>query len=112
VKILCPSKAKEPYKSVIDELAKRARVNVELVRKIPDGEYAVLDEKGEELTVEKLRKILKPNSVFLVGGPDGVNAPGLRYSLGKFTMNHQIAIIVLLELIFRAKNPTHPYNLH
>lgn len=112
MKILCPSKAKEPYKSVIDELAKRAEVNVEFVKKIPEGEYLVLDEGGEELTVEGLGKILKPNSVFLVGGPDGVDVPGKKYSLGKFTMNHQIAIIVLLELIFRAKNPNHPYNQH
>ena len=112
MKIICPSKAKEPYASVINELAKRARVDVEFVKSEPASVDFVLDQHGEEVTVDLLRSLIKPNSTFLIGGPDGTNAKGRKLSLGSFTLNHQIAIIVLLELLFRAKNPTHPYNKH
>jgi len=112
MKILCPSKAKEPYASVISELAKRTRVNVEFVKTVPEGEYIVLDEHGESVNVEMLKKTIRPNSVFVVGGPDGIKISGRKISLGSYTLNHQIAIIVLLELLFRVMNPTHPYNKH
>ncbi len=112
MKILCQSKAKEPYASVINELSKRTRVNVEFVKIIPEGEYIVLDEHGELINLEMLKKIIKPNSVFVVGGPDGTSTKGNKISLGPYTLNHQIAIIVLLELLFRIMNPTHPYNKH
>ena len=112
MKILCPSKTKEPYASVINELSRRTRVQVEFVKNIPDGEYVVLEEQGELITLETLKKIIKPNSIFVVGGPDGTKIKGKKISLGPHTLNHQIAIIVLLELLFRVKNPTHPYNKH
>jgi len=112
MKIICQSKAKEPYASVISELSKRARVPIEFVKSEPESADFVLDQFGEEITVELLHSLIKPNSVFLVGGPDGTNTKGRKLSLGSFTLNHQIAIIVLLELLFRAKNPNHPYNKH
>ncbi|MBR9680554.1 MAG: 23S rRNA (pseudouridine(1915)-N(3))-methyltransferase RlmH [Candidatus Altiarchaeota archaeon] len=111
MKIICPSKTKSPYTSVIDELSKRARVSVEFVKKVEVKNPIVLDEQGETLTIKKLSSFPE-NTVFVIGGPDGTSIEGLKYSLGQYTLNHQIAIIVLLELLFRAKNPSHPYNKH
>ena len=111
MRILCPSKAKSPYTEVISELSKRARVEVEFVKKVEVRNPVILDETGESLTVEKLASFPE-NTVFVIGGPDGIELEGPKYSLGPYTLNHQIAIIVLLELLFRAKNPSHPYNKH
>ena len=113
VKIICPSKAKEPYARVISELATRAKVQMEFTKNIENLQNPiVLDERGELLTPKKIETLLSTDSVFVVGGPDGIDLPGKKYSLGPYTLNHQIAIIVLLDLIFRARNPNHPYNKH
>lgn len=115
-RIVCPSKAKKPYAEVIRELSLRAGVPVDFVKKLEGLENPILlDERGEPLTPEKLGELLAAGPVFVVGGPDGFPEPappGPKYSLCPCTLNHQIAIIVLLDLIFRAKNPNHPYNQH
>jgi len=111
MKIVCPSKAKSPYSEVIRELSKRSGVEVSFVKEVSEKNPVVLDEGGEPLTVDKLKSFV-PNTTFVIGGPDGIKISGPKYSLGPYTLNHQIAIIVLLELLFRAKNPNHPYNKH
>ena len=97
---------------MILELSKRAREEVVFSKKIEETGVFVLDEEGEPLTVNLLRELLPKKPVFVVGGPDGTKIDGKKLSLGPYTLNHQIAIIVLLELIFRARNPNHPYNKH
>ncbi|MBR9689662.1 MAG: 23S rRNA (pseudouridine(1915)-N(3))-methyltransferase RlmH [Candidatus Altiarchaeota archaeon] len=110
--IICPSKPKEPYKAVILELSNRAREEVVFTKRFDEKNVLVLSEEGEPLTVDLLRALISKNPVFVVGGPDGTEVTGRKLSLGPYTLNHQIAIIVLLELMFRAKNPNHPYNKH
>ena len=114
VRIICPSKAKEPYKQVIDELSLRSGVQVDFVKSVKaSADQIFLDECGAPLTLDELKKLLLDNPVFVVGGPDGLSNPSdPKYSLGPYTLNHQIAIIVLLDLIFRVKFPNHPYNSH
>ena len=113
MRLFCPSKAKEPYRKVIEELSQRARVETRFVKKLPGlKDPVVLDECGEPLTQKLLNELIESRKDFVVGGPDGIKVPGRQVSLGPYTLNHQIAIIVLLDLIFRAKFPKHPYNKH
>ena len=113
VRIVCPSKAKEPYAQVINELVLRSGVQMDFTKNVENLENPIiLDERGELLTPKKLTELLSEDVIFVVGGPDGIELSGQKYSLGPYTLNHQIAIIVLLDLIFRIKNPDHPYNKH
>ena len=116
IRIYCPSRPKEPYRAVIDELLKRAGVELISSGKIPKSSFRVLlDPGGEQLSISKLGKILegKKDVLFIVGGPDGIEVNSdLKLSLGKFVVNHQIALIVLLDILFRLRFPHHPYNKH
>lgn len=56
---------------------------------------------------------------FLVGGPDGLDPALLassakRLSLGRMTLPHELALVVLLEQIYRAlaAEHNHPYSAH
>ena len=111
MKIFCLSRAKEPYRAVIRELSLRAGVDVEFVKRVKGG-CVVLDESGTPATLEKIRELVDAGVNFAVGGPDGTELGGEKLSLGRYTLNHQIAIIVLLDLLFRARFPDHPYNKH
>ncbi|TRO61978.1 hypothetical protein E2P64_00390 [Candidatus Bathyarchaeota archaeon] len=111
MRLFCPSKAKEPYREIIRELSRRTRVDVIFTKKIPD-DAVVLDQLGEPLTQELLDELVKVDTDFVVGGPDGIDHPGRKVSLGRYTLNHQLAIIVLLDLLFRTRFPKHPYNKH
>ena len=113
MRVFCPSKAKEPYRKVISELAQRAKVEMMFVRKLPKlDKPVVLDERGSPLTGKMLEEFVESRRDFVVGGPDGIDLPGHKVSLGPYTLNHQIALIVLLDLIFRVRFPRHPYNKH
>lgn len=116
VRIICPSKAKEPYATVITELSTRSNTEVVFTKDLTfSGASIILDEMGVPLSSQELENLLSQNVDFVVGGPDGfgkTKLSGKKYSLGQYTLNHQIAIIVLLDLIFRVRFPNHPYNSH
>ncbi len=73
----------------------------------------VLDERGQTLnTIELASKIEKwleasKDLCFLVGGPEGIS-PELKHkahfllSLSPLTLNHEIAILVLMEALYRS----------
>ena len=74
----------------------------------------VLDEMGEHPTSRGLAKKIgeweqhsKRDVALIVGGADG-HSPGLRqaagwcWSLGKLTLQHELALVVALEQIYRA----------
>ena len=84
----------------------------------------LLDSRGKELSSEELAKFLEREQVnavpllFAIGGCDGFSdqargQAGLTLSLGKMTLPHELARVVLVEQIYRAftilKN--HPYHL-
>ncbi len=117
MRIYCPFKPKKPYRKVIEELSKRAEVEIIFARKIDrekiKEKIALLDPGGEEITQQTIEKIVKEGASFVVGGPDGIDMEAdYRLSLGKYILNHQITLIVLLDLLFRAKNRNHPYCRH
>jgi 23S rRNA (pseudouridine1915-N3)-methyltransferase len=84
----------------------------------------LLDSRGKQLSSEELASLLdreQANSVpllFAIGGSDGFTEEarrqaGLILSLGKMTLPHELARVVLLEQIYRAFTilKKHPYHL-
>lgn len=85
----------------------------------------VLDESGRLLSsMEFARKVKKWEEdpgvrrvAFLIGGADGHSEDLLaqadfRWSLGKGTLQHELALVVVLEQLYRAWsiNTGHPYH--
>jgi 23S rRNA (pseudouridine1915-N3)-methyltransferase len=76
-----------------------------------------LDERGKDLTTEQFARLLREESTFLVGGPDGLD-PALKKSaalllrLSAFTLPHALAQVVLHEQLYRAATllTGHPYH--
>jgi 23S rRNA (pseudouridine1915-N3)-methyltransferase len=84
----------------------------------------LLDSRGKQLSSEELAEFLEREQLtalpllFAVGGSDGFSdearrIAGFSLSLGKMTLPHELARVVLLEQLYRAftilKN--HPYHL-
>jgi 23S rRNA (pseudouridine1915-N3)-methyltransferase len=91
----------------------------------PVYSMVILDSRGKELSSEEFAKFLENHQnrnpqplLFAVGGADGFS-PSLRrsayfvLSLGKMTLAHELARIVLLEQLYRALTilKGHPYHL-
>jgi 23S rRNA (pseudouridine1915-N3)-methyltransferase len=84
----------------------------------------LMDSRGKELTSEQFAKFLGDYQernplplVFAIGGADGLagetkSAAANLISLGKITMAHELARVVLLEQIYRAFTilKGHPYH--
>lgn len=84
----------------------------------------VLDERGEQVTSRELAGRLlrwemdRTKAVaFLIGGADGHTdelrrQANWRWSLGKLTLQHELALVVLLEQLYRARsiNAGSPYH--
>jgi 23S rRNA (pseudouridine1915-N3)-methyltransferase len=84
----------------------------------------LLDSRGKQLSSEELAKLLEREQaqslplLFAIGGADGFSEEARRQagfvlSLGRMTLPHELARVVLLEQLYRAftilKN--HPYHL-
>jgi len=83
------------------------------------GFVIALDERGREMSSREFAELLKnrPKVSFLIGGADGLSEEvkeksNLLLSLSKFTLQHDVARIVLLEQLFRAQeiNRGSPYH--
>ncbi len=93
----------------------RAEEGADILRAIPDGAHVVLlDIGGRERSSEEISAWLdehalhgRSNLAFVIGGASGV-APEVaaraneRFSLGRITLPHQLARVVLLEQLYRA----------
>jgi 23S rRNA (pseudouridine1915-N3)-methyltransferase len=84
----------------------------------------LLDSRGKQLSSEELAEVIKREQVnaapllFAIGGSDGFTEEtrrraGFVLSLGKLTLPHGLARVVLLEQIYRAFTilQNHPYHL-
>jgi 23S rRNA (pseudouridine1915-N3)-methyltransferase len=84
----------------------------------------LLDSRGKQFSSEELAAFLEREQVhavpllFAIGGSDGFTEEarrqaGLTLSLGKMTLPHELARVVLLEQIYRAFTilKKHPYHL-
>ena len=98
-------------------LARHARVELievreddQVSRRIPDRVFvSLLDRKGQELDSLEFSEFLEDRRqsgvdlCFVVGGPFGLELDDVdhRLSLGKITLPHQLARVVLLEQLYR-----------
>ena len=84
----------------------------------------LLDSRGKQLSSEELAEFLEREQInatpllFAIGGSDGFSEEARRHagfilSLGKMTLPHELARVILVEQLYRAftilKN--HPYHL-
>jgi 23S rRNA (pseudouridine1915-N3)-methyltransferase len=90
----------------------------------PKSTLILLDSRGKELTSEQFSRFLGEYQdrnplplVFAVGGPDGFSdetrsAAQQILSLGKMTLAHELARVILLEQVYRAFTilKGHPYH--
>jgi len=95
-----------------------------LSKRPPRGMMICLEPGGRAFTSEEFRRRLvdwraRGTVTLAVGGPDGLDesvieeADGL-LSLGPMTLSHELALIVLLEQVYRAlaAEAGHPYAFH
>jgi 23S rRNA (pseudouridine1915-N3)-methyltransferase len=79
--------------------------------------------EGQQLSSPELAKFLENAALktkaisFLIGGPEGlsgevINKADFKWSLGKLTLPHDLAMIVTLEALYRAStiNSNTPYH--
>jgi 23S rRNA (pseudouridine1915-N3)-methyltransferase len=84
----------------------------------------LLDSRGKQLSSEELAEFLEREQVnatpllFAIGGSDGFSEEARRHarftlSLGKMTLPHELARVVLVEQLYRAFTilENHPYHL-
>jgi 23S rRNA (pseudouridine1915-N3)-methyltransferase len=142
LKVAWIGKTKEPaIQSLTDEYLKRLSRYVEVEGSSLKDEEAVLklsapnarprhtlvllDGRGKQLSSEELAKFLGDyqdrnplHLLFAVGGADGFSDQARQkatqvLSLGKMTLAHELARVVLLEQLYRAFTilKSHPYHL-
>jgi 23S rRNA (pseudouridine1915-N3)-methyltransferase len=134
-------KTKEPaYQALTNEYLKRiARYNaVEpqefpnetallrwLDKSAPKPYVVLLDSRGKQLSSEEFAALIRHHQergtsqiMFAIGPSDGfaeeaMRMAGIKLSLGKMTLAHELARVVLLEQIYRAYTILrgHPYHL-
>ncbi len=92
--------------------------------KIKPGSYTLaLDEKGKQWTTQEWASHYRrwqqqyPRLNFIIGGPDGLSPELLRQAdekiaLGRMTLPHGLARVVLMEQLYRAWSVVegHPYH--
>lgn len=89
-----------------------------LAASLPKGaSVIVLDERGRDYTTRQFADLLKSETAFVIGGPDGLSArvkaqAALVLRVSSFTLPHALAQVVLLEQIYRAASllTGHPYH--
>jgi len=108
-------------------LTKEARLKAEeevLLKNVNERAFVILlDENGERVSTKGLSELLKrlletqKEITFIVGGPEGVSEAIKRRAqmilrISDLTLNHEIALLVLAEALYRALSllKGHPYH--
>jgi len=108
----------------ITQLDDKHEQNVTKITEAVQGTFAIaLEITGEEQTSEGLAQLLERWELqarevsFVIGGPDGLpqsvrDTASYRWSLGKLTLPHDLAMVVTLEALYRAStiNAHLPYH--
>ena len=89
-----------------------------LAASLPKGaSIIVLDERGRDRTTRQFAELLKRETAFVIGGPEGLSAQvkaqaALLLRVSSFTLPHALAQVVLLEQLYRAASLLigHPYH--
>jgi 23S rRNA (pseudouridine1915-N3)-methyltransferase len=76
-----------------------------------------LDERGKDMTTEQFATLLRRETTFVIGGPDGLEESvkkdaALLMRLSSLPLPHALAQVVLMEQIYRAATllTGHPYH--
>ena len=85
---------------------------------LPRNSHVIaLDERGKDLTTKQFAGLLQRETVFVIGGPDGLDdkikrEAAMLLRLSSLTLPHALAQVVLLEQIYRAATMLtgHPYH--
>ena len=107
------------------ELADEAALLKQLEKSRTPQTLVLLDARGQQLSSEQFAEFLRRHQdrgtqslLFAVGGPDGFSdqalaASSFQLSLGKMTLPHELARVVLLEQLYRGFTilKGHPYHL-
>ncbi len=88
-----------------------------LRRRVKGKRSVALDERGDDLTTAQFAKLLAQETVFLIGGADGL-PPDVKEGaarlvrLSSMTLPHALAQVVLVEQLYRAATllTGHPYH--
>ncbi|MGI8512216.1 MAG: 23S rRNA (pseudouridine(1915)-N(3))-methyltransferase RlmH [Solirubrobacteraceae bacterium] len=119
--VLAVGRLQPPYADDVQHyqklLARHARLELvelredeQVGRRLPDRAFvSLLDRTGEEHDSESFAAFLEQrrqsgrDACFVVGGPKGLELEGVdhRFSLGRLTLPHQLARVVLLEQLYR-----------
>jgi len=82
-----------------------------------NARLVALDERGRDYTTRQFAELLKSETGFVIGGPDGLSAElrseaALVVRVSSFTLPHALAQLVLLEQLYRAATllTGHPYH--
>jgi len=107
-----------------DEAAVLSLATGEGQKKKERHKLVLLDSRGKQLSSEELAKFLEREQVnatpllFAIGGSDGFSdearrCAGFTLSLGRMTLPHELARVVLVEQLYRAFTilANHPYHL-
>ena len=85
--------------------------------KLKQARVVALDERGRDTSTVQFCSLLKDETVFIIGGPDGLSAAikekaEVLLRLSSLTLPHALAQVVLIEQIYRAATllTGHPYH--
>lgn len=95
-----------------------------LDKTVPRPFFVALDTRGKQFSSEELAQLIGSRQdrgtqamLFAVGGPNGWSGAALKasqfeFSMGKLTLPHELALVVLTEQIYRAFTilKGHPYH--
>ncbi len=104
----------------INEYLKRIKIYekielIENIKNIPENAL-LLDESGKLMNSKEFAELLKNDLILVVGPPIGfdekIKKKYKKVSLSRMTLQHELALLVLMEQIYRGEtiNNNHPYH--
>jgi 23S rRNA (pseudouridine1915-N3)-methyltransferase len=82
-----------------------------------NARLVALDERGKDYNTRQFAELLKSETAFVIGGPDGLSPEvkaeaALLLRLSSLTLPHALAQVILLEQLYRAATllTGHPYH--
>ena len=117
-----PAWADEACAEYLKRMPRGYEVERQLVRPgrlaLPRNSRVVaLDERGKAMTTEEFAGLLRCETTFVIGGPDGLDESvkkdaALLLRLSSMTLPHALAQVLLIEQIYRAATllTGHPYH--
>ena len=112
-----------PIEAITIKASDSSRESTELLERSKGCFRVVLDEHGKQFTSRELAAKLDhwrhstQKIAFIIGGANGhdqamLDAADMRWSLGTLTLQHELALVVALEQIYRAYTilAGHPYH--